>query len=228
MFVVKPYDRLHAQEYAQRFALRRNALFPDYEAIGGDCTNFVSQCIYAGSCEMNFTPTFGWYYISPSERAPAWTGVQYLYNFLTQNGAQGPFGKEVRAVEAELGDIIQLGNRTVGFYHSLIITGFEHGTFLVCAHSDDALNRPLNSYEYQRIRFLHIEGVRFEMPSVDSCFLDLMNEQGNMAEEPQQTPMPPQELQPETEEEAPILPPAYALQLEPEMEYEEALEDNDS
>ena len=78
------YDRRAAVLYAHRWAYGRNPAFYDYEGLGGDCTNFASQCIYAGSGVMNFTPTFGWYYIDSSQKAPAWTGVPYLYNFLTR------------------------------------------------------------------------------------------------------------------------------------------------
>ena len=34
----------------------------DASAIGGDCTSFASQVLYAGSCRMNFTPVTGWYF----------------------------------------------------------------------------------------------------------------------------------------------------------------------
>ena len=62
MLVMKPYDRVRAVTYAERWALGRNPLFVDYTGRGGNCTNFVSQCIYAGSCVMNYTPVFGWYH----------------------------------------------------------------------------------------------------------------------------------------------------------------------
>ena len=78
MLISFPYDRGHANAYARRWALSRNPLFPNYTGIGGDCTNFVSQCVYAGCCVMNYTPTFGWYYLSQTDRAPAWTGVEYF------------------------------------------------------------------------------------------------------------------------------------------------------
>ena len=51
-----PYDREAAVLYAHQWAYGRNPLFYDYEHLGGDCTNFASQCIYAGSGVMNFTP----------------------------------------------------------------------------------------------------------------------------------------------------------------------------
>ena len=88
------YNREHAVTYAKKWANGRNPLFYNFTGIGGDCTNFVSQCIYAGSCKMNFTPTFGWYYTSPNSRAPAWSGVPYLYNFIVNNAGAGPFAVE--------------------------------------------------------------------------------------------------------------------------------------
>ena len=77
-----PYNRIAAVAYARRWALDRNPAFYDFENIGGDCTNFASQCIYAGAGIMNFTPVMGWYYNSPSDRTASWSGVEYLYNFL--------------------------------------------------------------------------------------------------------------------------------------------------
>lgn len=58
------YDRAQAVAYARRWALSRNPLFYDFTGIGGDCTNFVSQCLLAGCCVMDYEPVFGWYYRS--------------------------------------------------------------------------------------------------------------------------------------------------------------------
>ena len=76
MLKEREYERRRALEYARRWAYGRNPLFYNFTGIGGDCTNFISQCLLAGCCVMNCTPTFGWYYRSSSDRAPAWTGVQ--------------------------------------------------------------------------------------------------------------------------------------------------------
>ena len=86
MRFVQDYDRKAAVLYAHQWAYGRNPRFYDYENLGGDCTNFTSQCIYAGSGIMNFTPTFGWYYIDANQKAPAWTGAPYPWNFLTRKG----------------------------------------------------------------------------------------------------------------------------------------------
>lgn len=155
------YDRAAAVEYAHRWAYGRNPKYMNFSGIGGDCTNFVSQCLHAGGAPMNYTPTFGWYYRSPGDRAPAWTGVQYLYNFLIVNQSAGPRARRVEAEELEPGDVVQLAF-TPGIYaHSLLVV--EMGTrpapeeILIATHSDDSDNRPLSSYHsVAAMRFLKI------------------------------------------------------------------------
>lgn len=153
------YNRTAAALYAKKWALGRNPAYYDFEGIGGDCTNFASQCIFAGANVMNYTKTFGWYYRSLSDRAPAWSGVDFLYNFLVNNRSVGPFGHIVNASEIMVGDIVQLGKKNGGFYHSPVITAVSPN-IIVAAHSFDALNRPLYSYDYEASRFIHIDGVR--------------------------------------------------------------------
>lgn len=67
-----PYNRFAAVAYARTWATSRNPAYYNFEEIGGDCTNFASQCIYAGARIMNYTPTFGWYYRSSYDRSPSW------------------------------------------------------------------------------------------------------------------------------------------------------------
>lgn len=154
-----PYNRNAAVAYARRWALGRNSAYYDFEKIGGDCTNFASQSIYAGARVMNYTPVMGWYYRSVADRSPAWTGVEYLYRFLVNNRSVGPYGHVVSQREAEPGDIVQLGTPTGDFYHSPVITAVTP-EILVAAHTYDALDRPLSSYDYGIARFIHIDGVR--------------------------------------------------------------------
>ncbi len=155
----KEYDRSSAVAYARRWALDRNPAFYNFEAIGGDCTNFASQCLFAGAGTMNFTKTTGWYYRSASDRTASWTGVEYLFDFLVGNRSAGPFAAEVRLPEALPGDLVQLGARGGGFYHTPVITAV-FPEILVAAHTFDALDRPLSSYFFENVRFLHISGVR--------------------------------------------------------------------
>ena len=168
MLATMPYVREAALAYAARWALARNPLFYNFTEVGGDCTNFVSQSILAGSCVMNMTPTFGWYYRSVEDRAPAFTGVEAFWDFFTgefarENGGVGPFGKAVGEREVLLGDVVQLGREDGTFYHTLLVTGRRDGELLVSAHTRDVRDRPLSSYSAALMRFLHVEGVRFEV-----------------------------------------------------------------
>lgn len=155
-----PYNREAALKYASTWAMRRNPAYLNFDGMGGDCTNFASQCIYAGCKVMNPTKTFGWYYYSANDRAPAWTGVEYLHKFLVTNKGVGPYAVEVDVSQAEPGDIVQLGTESGDFYHSPVIVGKTEDEIFVAAHTFDAYMRPLSSYIYDRSRFLHISGVR--------------------------------------------------------------------
>lgn len=159
-----PYDRISAVSYAHRWAYDRNPNFYDYEEIGGDCTNFASQCLYAGTGIMNFTPTFGWYYRNANDKSPSWTGVTYFYNFLTeQTQRTGPFATETDISFIQPGDFVQLNlDQDRAFDHTpIIVERGEVPTFenvLVAAHSNDADYRPLSTYDFTQIRFLHVLG----------------------------------------------------------------------
>lgn len=158
------YNRSQAVLYALFWAFSRNPAYYDFSDIGGDCTNFVSQSLYAGSGVMNFTPTFGWYFISSDDRSPSWTGVEFLYNFLISNKGPGPFGEETDLDSAQLGDVIQLSFDGESYTHTMIVTGIRSRfrgarRVLISAHSYDARNRPLSTYDYELVRAIHILGV---------------------------------------------------------------------
>ena len=157
----QPYNRLAAVAYAKRWAMARNPAFYDFSELGGDCTNFVSQCVYAGSLVMNFTPTCGWYYRSPQDRTPSWTGVDYFYNFMVNNEGPGPRMTEAGPKDMRPGDVIQLGHANDDYYHTLLVTrtGLFPGVnnIAVATHTFDAYTRPLNTYEAEKVRFLHVK-----------------------------------------------------------------------
>ncbi|MEG0780038.1 MAG: amidase domain-containing protein [Oscillospiraceae bacterium] len=159
------YDRRAAVYYAHTWAYGRNPAFYDYETIGGDCTNFASQCVFAGAGIMNFEPTVGWYYIDANQKSPSWTGVPYFYQFLTRAAPSvGPVARSCTLSELQPGDLVQLLFKGEAFQHTpVVVFAGEHPRTLasirVAAHSYDADNRPLSSYDFQEIRFLHILGV---------------------------------------------------------------------
>jgi hypothetical protein len=161
------YNREDAVRYAHYWAYKRNPRYYDFKDIGGDCTNFTSQCLFAGAKVMNYTPTLGWYYNSVTSRAPAWTSVKYFHKFLTNNKGVGPYGSETEISKVEKGDFVQLIIDQNDFQHTVIIVSVGEqptiNNILVAAHYIDSDNRPLSSYNFTGIRFLKIEGVRFNL-----------------------------------------------------------------
>ena len=153
------YNRQWVVNYARVWAYSRNPRFYDFSDLGGDCTNFASQCIFAGAGVMNYTPEVGWFYIDANDRSPSWTGVEFLYDFLVNNLSVGPYGREASTDEVLPGDIVQLADFEGDFYHTLVIVA-TMPQILVAAHSRNVLNKPLEDYNFDSARFIHIEGVR--------------------------------------------------------------------
>lgn len=162
---IMPYDRVKAVQYAHKWAYARNPAYLDFENLGGDCTNFASQCILAGSGVMNHTPVYGWYYLSSYNRTASWTGVNYLYDFLINNRGAGPYAELVDESDAEIGDIAQLSfSDRNSFDHSPIIIKKESQSkkngVLIAAHTFDTDFYRLTDFEPLYVRYLHIVGVR--------------------------------------------------------------------
>jgi len=159
-----PYNRQNVYEYAKRWAFARNPNYYNFDSVGGDCTSFASQCIYAGANVMNYTKDKGWYYINGNNKSPSWSGVEFLYNFLVSNKSIGPYGKEVSQSEIQIGDIAQLsfgGNR---YAHTLVIVKIDDkqdlGKIFISSHTFDSFNKSILEYNFEKIRFVHIEKVR--------------------------------------------------------------------
>lgn len=153
------YNRQKAVEYAEKWALKRNPAYYNFDKIGGDCTNFVSQCIFAGSGKMNYEKIFGWYYTDINNRSPAWTGVGFLYKFLLNNTSSGPYAQACDVDALELGDVVQLDYGS-GYQHSALVTSKNSSDILLSAHTADCCNKPLSQFPYENIRAMHIMAVR--------------------------------------------------------------------
>lgn len=106
----------------------------------------------------------GWYYINGNDKSPSWSGVDFLYNFITQNKSVGPYGNEVSQEKVELGDIAQLSFDGNKFSHSLVIVKIENKQHLnqvfISSHTFDSFNKRISEYNYEKIRFIHIEKVK--------------------------------------------------------------------
>ncbi len=158
------YNRQKVLEYASKWALARNPVYYNFDNVGGDCTSFASQCIYAGSKIMNYNLNNGWYYIDGNRKSPSWSGVEFLYNFLINNKSVGPYGINVAQQNIEIGDIAQLSFDGKTFGHTLVIINIQNPNNLeniyVATHTIDSYNKPISEYTFKKIRFIHINGVK--------------------------------------------------------------------
>lgn len=158
------YNREKVIEYAKKWAYDRNPQYYDFDNVGGDCTSFASQCIYAGAKVMNYSKQNGWYYISGNNKSPSWSGVEILYNFLTQNKSVGPYGYDVEQNKIELGDIAQLSFDGNKFSHSLVIVKIQDkkdlNQIFISSHTFDSFNKRISEYNFEKVRFIHIDKVR--------------------------------------------------------------------
>lgn len=157
------YNRNLAKEYAGKWAYLRNPAYYNYDALGGDCTNFVSQCVLHGAKVMNYQKNLGWYYKNGNSKSPSWTGVEFLHQFLTKNKSVGPYGRVSTLEELEVGDVIQLSFAKGVYSHSLLVVEKEANdldNIYIACHTFDSYRRKVSSYTFQELRAIHIQGVR--------------------------------------------------------------------
>lgn len=151
------YDGEAAAEYAILWARGEN---PNYEHYSKDCTNFVSQCIYAGGIDMNgsctapgvYDTTSDWYsqvfYTSNASGnyqykefgvTTSWIRVADLYTYLLLNEGKTSSSCHSHSLlidNVEVGDIVQLYDETTfSTHHSIIITDVSADDAEYCAHS---------------------------------------------------------------------------------------------
>lgn len=159
----KEYNREAVVEYAKKWALARNPRYYNFDNVGGDCTSFASQCIYAGSKIMNYQKDIGWYYINGNNKSPSWSGVEYLYQFLMNNKGIGPQAIKTTQNKIQIGDLAQLSFDGDKFAHTLVIVKIENRFtrqgIKIASHTEDSLERPISEYKFENIRWIHIQNI---------------------------------------------------------------------
>lgn len=168
----RTYSATNAVKYARKYAnvgkdKKGKLLF--YYVNGNDCTNFVSQCVWAGyggyvSDDISKTKkrianktymTGSWYGGTGGGHAN-WENVTKFASFASASKTYGPQGKIynnngkcTKLSGIKLGDVIQMKSANASRYgHSLFVTQVNYtpgagSTFFVSCHSYDALNKNL-------------------------------------------------------------------------------------
>lgn len=141
------YNRQAAVDYANTWWDRHNPQFPAFQ---DDCTNFISQCLYAGGAPMRGMPnrSQGWWMIGLPERWSYSWSVAHSLRWYLETSTKGLMATRVNsASELELGDVIFYDFTGDGrIDHSTIVTRIEEGIPYVNAHTMNSKNR---HYSYE-------------------------------------------------------------------------------
>lgn len=140
------YDRQKAVAYADRYWNRANPAYLEFEV---DCTNYISQCLFAGGAPMNYTGKreAGWWYRGRQDGRELWSFSWAVAHGLEQLLRSSRSGLRAQLLEApdqlDLGDVIIYDWDGDGRYqHSVIVTARDAaGMPLVNAHTTNSLHR---------------------------------------------------------------------------------------
>jgi hypothetical protein len=176
------YDRQAAVDYAFDWVGQnewlRNPEWIAYDSRGGNCNNFISQCLMAGGIPMDaqghISSQWKWIedYVSSREsltgRSASWAGVDEFHEYAMINQGYGLVAiVDQNIYSGRIGDIIQYGSRG-GWNHSVIIVNVirdEQGRivdYLINSNTTDRIDCPMSAYSYTDIRLIKILGYNGE------------------------------------------------------------------
>lgn len=163
------YIRKDAVKYANKHYENYNRNYPNFSddpGEGGDCTNFISQCLYAGGmkwveksryydraenwwCKKGATDrdgdsriTLTWKLATGFKNHWKTRSAKYSSNTVLSMKRQWSDWLD----ELKLGDVIQLANSSGSPYHTMIISGYASGDFKLAAHTKDTNSALFRGY----------------------------------------------------------------------------------
>lgn len=151
------FNRAKAKKYIDNnWNKTSNSRFGYFGGAGGDCTNYVSQVIYAGGKKMNYTGktglsqfssnTKGWYsslYHSPTGNwsmitySTSWVRVVDFYAYWSRKSKvyNGLSASQV-SKKVSTGDVIQAYNKDNGrWFHTVVVYDVKKGVTRYSGHS---------------------------------------------------------------------------------------------
>lgn len=157
------YSYSDAVDYAKEYFYPYDSAYPDWSSYGGDCANFISQCLYAGGKSMKGTPATStaaqnwsnWFSTGSScdtkNVSSTWRGANAFKDYWQRNASGYSTFSSVGADSYSYGftgDAISLLNSNGSAYHTLMIVGYDSANrdFIVAAHTYDTATAHLSDY----------------------------------------------------------------------------------
>ncbi|WP_051585953.1 serine hydrolase [Caldanaerobius polysaccharolyticus] len=150
------YDREKAVKYADMYNggayrteknHRYNQKYPDYTALGGDCTNFVSQCLGDPEEGGGLPQDYTWFF-NGKAGSKAWVQADSLASYLLYSGkgsliAKGNYEEvEKHLSSLSIGDLIAYEEKN-DIVHFAIVTGLNSKSIpVVNSHTSDRYHVP--------------------------------------------------------------------------------------
>ena len=161
----------YSYEWVGQTDYKRNPAFTAYDAYGGNCNNYTSQCLLAGGIPMDLQgKQWKWYGedINNSAgmygRSSSWAACEYFYEYCVENSGYGLVCEtDTNLYSGRPGDIIQYLSDGVGV-HSVIITKVIYDDtgnvvdYLVNSNTTDKIDCPMSLYGYTEFRLIRIIG----------------------------------------------------------------------
>lgn len=172
------YDAEAAVDYAMSWVdpteVVRNEDYGIYDSYGGNCNNYISQCLWAGGIPMDSdgdnNSQWKWYGEevdldeSDSGRSPAWTGVAEFYSYASENDGYGLAAVvDDNVFSGSIGDVLQYGHNG-DWLHSVIVTDVIEDSngnmadYLINSNTTDRINYPASAYGYSELRLIKVLG----------------------------------------------------------------------
>ncbi len=139
------YNRQQVVTYADKWW---NSYNPSFQTFEVDCTNYVSQCLYAGDALMTYGGRgSGWWYKGIGSKSANWSyswSVAHSLRWYLKNSRKGLTAIEVSSpLELTIGDVICYDFDGDGnWQHNTIVTEIDYnGMPLVNAHTVNSKRR---------------------------------------------------------------------------------------
>jgi hypothetical protein len=158
------YSPSKVTAYTNKYWNSHNSAYPNFESLGGDCANFVSQALHAGGKSMKGTDASNfsnWFCRTSSTNqlskvSSTWRGADAFGHYWMANAKKyKKFGASYFSSAdsfktvynyGSVGDAISVLNSNGRPYHTLIISYKEDGKLKFASHTDNHKWKSLYNY----------------------------------------------------------------------------------
>jgi hypothetical protein len=132
--------------YAEKYWTNYNTAYRRYSGAGGDCTNFLSQSLYAGGWKkvLSSAEDYGTWYSKSSGESDTWIGVNE-WSWFTQTARRTT--ALANAYQMDVGDVLQMDFDEDGSKDHSMMTTYRgsSGVPYLTSHDADTYRRSLAS-----------------------------------------------------------------------------------